>query len=218
MTSLRAALVFAALLAWLAPVSAQVLYKWVDKDGKTQYSDQPPKNFSGPVTRIEPDEKAAPGAAAPKADVSNAQREKANDDTRAIIEMAEKKRADRDKLEARVTAARARLADAKAKLENVTPGDDERQTIQQRMDQGVPLPGPNSSTTGGMFGMGAMNGTAARGNCTTTKNAAGNVVVMCPTAVPNEAYYDRVKQLEDAVKSAEDELDAAETAYRRGVD
>ena len=132
--------------------------------------------------------------------------------------MAEKKRAERDKLEARVIAARERLAAAKAQLDSVAPGDDERQVIQQRVDQVNPVPGPGSSSTGGMFGMGAMNGMAPRSNCTTSKNAAGNNVVMCPTAIPNEAYYDRVKQLEDAVKAAEDELAAAETAYRRGVD
>ncbi len=214
----RAALFLAALLALQGSASAQVLYKWVDKDGRTQYSDQPPKNFPGQVTRIEPDEKATAGSPAPKSDASPAKVQKANEDTRAIIEMAAKKRAERDKLEARVLAARERLAAAKAQRENAAPGDGERQVIQQRMDQGVPLPGPGSSTTGGMLGMGAMNGTAARSNCTTTRNAAGNNVVMCPTAVPNEAYYDRVKQLDDAVKAAEDELDAAEYAYRRGVD
>ena len=41
---------------------------------------------------------------------------------------------------------------------------------------------------------------------------------MCPTLVPGEPYYDRVKQLEDAVKAAEDDLADAEPAYRRGVD
>jgi hypothetical protein len=214
----RIVLLVAAAFALQGTASAQVLYKWVDKDGKTQYSDTPPKNFSGPVTRIEPDEKPTAGPPPPKSDGVAAKVQKANDDTRAIIEMAEKKRAQRDALEARVNTAREHLAAAKAARDNASPGDGERQVIQQRMDQGVPLPGPGSSTTGGMFGMGAMNGTAARSNCTTTKNAAGNNVVMCPTAVPNDAYYDRVKQLDDAVKAAEDELDAAETAYRRGVD
>ncbi|HLX24909.1 MAG TPA: DUF4124 domain-containing protein [Usitatibacter sp.] len=214
----RAALLLAALLAVQGTASAQVLYKWIDKDGRTQYSDQPPKNFPGPVTRIEPDEKATAGSPAPKADASPAKAQKANEDTRAIIQMAEKKRAERDALEARVVAARERLAALKAQRDNASPGDGERQVIQQRMDQGVPLPGAGSSTTGGMFGMGAMNGTAPRSNCTTSKNAAGNNVIMCPTSVPNESYYDRMKQLDDAVKAAEDELDAAETAYRRGVD
>jgi len=214
---LRGALLVAALLAFQATASGQVLYKWVDGDGRTQYSDQPPKNFKGTVTRIEPDEKATPAPDAPASNPAAAKAQKANDDTRAIIEMAQKKRAERDKLEARVKAARENLAAAQARLDNASPRDDERQTIQQRMDQVNPQPGPNSSSTGGMLGMGNVNGTA-RSNCVAGKNAAGNNVVMCPTAVPGDAYYDRVKTLEDAVKAAQDELDAAQTAYRRGVD
>ncbi|MFZ3322114.1 MAG: DUF4124 domain-containing protein [Usitatibacter sp.] len=218
-SSMRAAFLIAALVAFQAPASGQVLYKWVDKDGKTQYSDQPPKNFAGPVTRIEPDEKAAAAPPAPTSDPGAAAKaQKANDDIHAIIEMAAKKRAERDKLEARMIAARERLAAAKAALDGATPGDDEHQVIQQRVDQANPVPGPGSSSTGGMFGMGGTNGIAPRSNCSTSKNAAGNNVVMCPTIVPGEAYYDRVKQLEDAVKAAEDDLAAAETAYRRGVD
>ena len=45
--------------------------------------------------------------------------------------------------------------------------------------------------------------------------AAGAV---CPALIPNDAYYERQKQLEDAVKKAEEEVAAAEDAYRRGVD
>ena len=51
----------AAALALSLPIAAQVLYKWIDADGKVQYSDQPPKKHSGPVTRIEPDPAPAPG-------------------------------------------------------------------------------------------------------------------------------------------------------------
>ena len=42
--------------------------------------------------------------------------------------------------------------------------------------------------------------------------------MQCPALVPSEAYYDRVRELEEAVKRAEAELDDAERAYRRGVD
>jgi len=48
-------------LAFVGTASAQVLYKWVDDDGKTQYSDRPPKSFKGTVTRIDPDEQPTPG-------------------------------------------------------------------------------------------------------------------------------------------------------------
>jgi hypothetical protein len=217
-TLLRTALLVIAFVGLQGAAFCQVLYKWVDKDGKTQYSDQPPKNFSGTVTRIEPDEKATVAAppASPSPEALKA--EKANDDVRAIIEMAAKKRAEREKLEARVQAARTRLELAKAERDNASPTDTERQVIQQRVDVQNPQPGPGSSSNGGMFGMGTVSGPQTRSNCSTSKNAAGNVVVMCPTAVPSDAYYDRIKQLDDAVAAAEEELAAAETAYRRGVD
>ena len=35
-------LIAAMMLALAAPAAAQQLYKWVDKDGKTHYSDTPP--------------------------------------------------------------------------------------------------------------------------------------------------------------------------------
>lgn len=217
MSPLWIALLIAALLALPGEASAQVLYKWIDKDGKTQYSDQAPKNFSGPVTRIQPDEVATP-AAAPRTDAgTSAKAQKANDDTRAIIDMAQKKRALRNQLEARVKAARENLETAKNALANASPADDERQVIQQRIDQTTPNPGPGSASNGGMLGMNSSVGTA-RSNCVTGKNLSGNVVTMCPTAIPNDAYYDRLKQLEDNVKAAEDALAEAETAYRRGVD
>ena len=33
--------------AAIVPAGAQPLYKWVDDNGKTQYSDRPPKGFKG---------------------------------------------------------------------------------------------------------------------------------------------------------------------------
>ena len=51
--------VFAALLLLAAPFAAAQLYKWVDKDGKVQYSDQPPP--AGPAKQIN----VAPGPSAP---------------------------------------------------------------------------------------------------------------------------------------------------------
>lgn len=40
----------------------------------------------------------------------------------------------------------------------------------------------------------------------------------CPTRVPNDAYYERQKKLEEELKAAEEELAEAERAYRRGTD
>jgi Domain of unknown function (DUF4124) len=197
-------------------VFAQVLYKWIDNDGRVQYSDQPPKNFTGPVTKIEPDEKPTPSP--PRTSSSESKASGASDQAGGLIEMAAKKRAVRDKLEANLVAARARLAAAKAELDGATPGVDERMTIQQRQDAATPMPGPGSATTGGMFGMGGMSGTAPRSNCTVANNANGTPVQTCRAFVPAEGYYDRVQKLQDAVAAAEADVSAAETAYRRGVD
>jgi hypothetical protein len=41
---MRRILITAMMLALAAPVAAQQLYKWVDKEGKTHYSDTPPPN------------------------------------------------------------------------------------------------------------------------------------------------------------------------------
>ncbi len=202
---------------FVSAAEAQVLYKWMDADGKIHYSDAPPKNPPGPVTRIEPDEKPDNTwkPPVPKASVA------APADTEAAKprDQATQRRAKREQLEARVTAAREKLAAAKAALEaGQDPQDDERQTIQQRMDRNNPSPGPGSVSNGGMLGMGAMHGGAPRSNCSAAKDSSGNVITMCPTQIPTEAYYERIKKLEDDVKAAEEELDAAQEAYRRGVD
>ena len=41
---MRRILITAMMLALAAPLAAQQLYKWVDKEGKTHYSDTPPPN------------------------------------------------------------------------------------------------------------------------------------------------------------------------------
>ena len=132
---------------------------------------------------------------------------------------AGQKREERRKLEASVSAARIKLEAAKAALDaGGAPQDDERQVVQQRVETGRPAPGPGSASTGGMLGMGGMLGGAPRSNCTTVKGADGRVVTTCPTQVPNDAYYDRIRKLEDDVRAAEEGLEAAQRAYRRGVD
>jgi hypothetical protein len=63
------ALALAVALAASTPGSgalAQTLYKWIDKDGKVQYTDKPPVNFKGEVTRIEADAQPPPLKPAPK--------------------------------------------------------------------------------------------------------------------------------------------------------
>jgi hypothetical protein len=60
-------LILLALVASLAPLASAQLYKYVDKDGKTVYSDQPPANVDSKQLRI-PSAASAPAAtsAAPK--------------------------------------------------------------------------------------------------------------------------------------------------------
>ena len=211
----------AAILAlWLGAgcgeAAAQVLYKWVDADGKTQYSDRPPKNSSGPVTRMEPDEQPpAPLRVIPKPVAKTVPR--ADEIVSPANDAAAQRRETRRKLEAELNAARAKLASARAALDAGAPQDDERQVIQQKVEKGK-APGAGSASSGGMQGSGGMHGGAKRSNCVTVKGNDGKTITTCPTLVPNDAYYERVKTQEDAVKAAEEELAAAEQAYRRGAD
>ena len=195
-----AALVLAAALG-AAPLAAQVLYKWVDDQGKTQYSDRPPKNFKGEVSRIEtevdkttlpPSPQPAPpapaGGAATKAPAP------------ATEDIGAKRRATRARLEERLSKAREKVDTAKKALAQAeSPEADERQVVQQR------------AATGGMHGM------APRSNCR-TESAGGKKWLMCPTTVPSTEYHDRVGRLEEDLRKAEEELAAAEQAWRRGVD
>lgn len=175
--------------------AAQVLYKWTDKDGRVQYGDQPPKKFDGPVTRIEIDTKAntRPMKVAPRAPEETAEETPAE-----AADPARKRRMARLALESRLVEARARYEGAKKALEDAAAPDvEERQVVQQRFDKMQ----------------------AGRSNCRAAgKDANGKNIFNCPALVPNDAYYERIKRLEDAVKAAEDELAAAEQAYRRGTD
>ena len=203
-----AAFVAALLIALAGAASAQqTLYKWIDKDGKVQYSDKPPKDPAAAVTRIEIDPETNTTASAPPPRAVGP-----SEVDQKLIEMAAKRRAVREKLETDLKRARAKVTAAKMALAVAVPDDNERQVIQQRIQKGTPA-GPGSATTGGMLGNGGMLGAAPRSNCRTDGN-----VITCPTTVPGEAYYDRVQGLEDALRDAEKELADAELAYRRGVD
>ncbi len=206
----KAASTFAALLLGAlacAPLHAQVLYKWLDAQGRTQYSDQPPKNFKGEVTRIEPDVPASPARVAPApaapAAVGTAPGT-AEPEVQAPADYLTKRRATRNTLEARVKAARANLEAARKALEDGGETEpDERQIIQRQMQAGQ----------GGMHGQ-----SQQRSNCRATKDVNGKGVTVCAVAAPNEKYFDRVGKLEEAVKRAQEELDEALEARRRGAD
>jgi hypothetical protein len=196
----RAAAFLAAALALAAACAgAQTIYRWIDADGKVHYGDQLPKGYTGPATRIEPD-KPADGTGAPPSGVTVITPPRRTELSPPPTEdVAGKRRATREKLEAQVEAARARLAAArKARDEAPDAQEDERQIVRRVMDPaqaGVP-----------------------RSNCTPGRDASGQRIIMCPSPVPGDAYYDRIRQLDEAVTRAEDDLANAQQAYRRGVD
>ena len=192
---------------------SQALYKWVDKGGQTHYGDKPPKDSDGPVTRIEidvpPDKVSAPPDPAPAAPAPKAAKplDEPND-------LLTRRRALRARLGGNLERARATLESAKQALaEGASLEDDERQTTQRRTDQNGPRNAGGPPVAGGMHGM-----STAQSNCMPVPGKDPRLVRMCPSVVPNEKYFDRVQQLEDAVRRAEEELDVAQAAYRRGVD
>jgi hypothetical protein len=207
---LRAAsVVLAVALVVGLPLHAQVLYKWTDDTGRVQYSDKPPKNFMGEITRIEPDVQPAtappwvPPAAASAPPTRSKEPEAAS--KAAPQDMATKRRTTRDALALRLEQARENLAQARRALDAAggPSGPEESQVVQQIQ----------TADAGGMHGL-----SVQRSNCSPVVGKDGKAAVMCPALVPNDFYFDRVSKLEEAVKRAEVELDAAEQAYRRGVD
>lgn len=197
----RLAIVIAVAFATL-PAIAQTLYKWIDTEGRVQYSDKPPKGFKGEVTRIDPEvEKNTlpPAPTVPRSSPAGGAAETGKAAPRPD-DSAAKRRATRARLEARLTKARADVASAKKALEeSESPGDEERQVVQQR------------AAKGGMHGM------APRSNCREEKKD-GMKWTMCPTFVPTPEYHERVAKLEESLRKAEEELAAAEQAWRRERD
>jgi hypothetical protein len=178
---------------------AQTLYRWIDAEGKTHYGDRPPKNAIG-LTKVDtgPETNAlsAPLVPAPKATPAAGDApQKA-----AAADVATQRRETRERLEADLKRARENLELAKKMLaEGGDMMEDERQAVQQQAGR------PPVTAT-------------ARQNCRQVTGKDGKPALMCPASVPNEKYYERIAQLEEAVRKAEEEVAAAETAYRRGVD
>jgi hypothetical protein len=194
-----------ALCAFAGAASAQVLYKWTDADGKTQYSDRPPKNFTGVVTRMEPDVQPPPGSpykAPDKAPASGS--DKTREAPAVPPDRATQRRTTRDALEKRVADARANLEKARKALESgENPEPEEQQVVQQQQKPGQ----------GGMHGL-----SQQRSTCRPSMDVKGKAIVLCNATMPNEQYFERQVNLEEAVKQAEEELAAAQEAWRRGMD
>jgi hypothetical protein len=201
----RAACVAAALLvAFTAhaqspsapPSQTRTLYRWMDDQGRVQYSDRAPVGFKGEVTKVEVDldtntRPLSPPAPPPRQAIPA---EMLRDVTPDIAKQRRDKRA---KLDQEVRTAEKKVAAAKSALEaGADPKDDERSVIQRRFDRPDP----------------------AKSNCRIVPGADGRSAIVCPALIPNEQYYERIKVLEDALRQAEDELAQAQQAYRRGVD
>jgi Domain of unknown function (DUF4124) len=183
--------------------SAQVLYKYVDANGKVTYSDRAPK-AGEKAERIQADTKtnviSSPVSASGGA--SNNGKEGSADINVRVKERA----ALRDTLKGQVDAARAELERAKLALEEgKTPREGEQRiivkpaTVKAKDGTIVTVPtvaNPVSSP--------------AIGNLTPTP-AGQNVVTR------TDAYSERIAGLEAAVKEAEAKLELAETNYRRGA-
>ncbi len=193
----RAALLAAALLASACVLAdSRTLYRWTDAQGRVQYSDRPPTGFKGEVTRVEVDlDTNAPNAAAPRAPLVAP--EVLRDVVAPPVDIAKSRREKREKLDAAVKNAQQRVAAAKAALAG---GEDLRDTERQVVQRRFARP------------------QAGRSNCRAAADANGRTVFNCPSSVPNDEYYDRIRGLEEELKQAEEELDQAQVAYRRGVD
>jgi len=188
-----------------APASATTLYTWIDAQGRTQYSDRPPKDFKGEVRSIEtdappppqfmPEPRAAIPAAVPAAKADT-----------APGGIGGQRRATRERLEAELNAARQKVEEARQAL---AAGQDA--TVDDRQLLSRPVAPPPGQP-------GVEVPTALRRNCRVTSTPNGAKTTACPVSVPTEEYYARVHELEEALARAEAGLEAAQIAYRRGVD
>lgn len=197
------------------------LYRWTDANGRVVYGDKPPKNALN-VTRVDVDTstttipaRPVPAPAAPAASAAPAPQ---------VPDILTQRRATRARLEAAVAQARERLDLARKNLAEASDmAPDEQQSVVEKVADlppgtQAPLspgvdPGNMQVVGGGMYGM-----SVSRQNCSKVRGPSGKAGVICPTIIPNQAYRERIAMLEDAVKKAEADLDAAQEAYRRGVD
>ena len=189
----RAAALAAMLAVGIAHAEIRTLYRWTDAQGRVQYSDRaPPASFKGEVTRIEVDTDTNTKAAeTPRAPLV------APDVLKDVTpDVGKARREKREKLEAAVRAAEKKVAEAKAAIEQGgDPKEDEQGVVQRRFAK------PQ----------------AGKANCRVVVEGERKTVI-CPALAPNEQYYERQKGLEEALRKAEEELNDAQQAYRRGVD
>lgn len=185
---------------WLAVVcllpalaGAQVLYRYLDKEGRVVLSDRPPAQ--GAFERIESD---------PNTNVIQSPRRSSDTPSTAGSTLARERQQRRDKLRAAIDEARKRLEAAQAALRaGQDPQEGEWRPVQVRPDnQGK----PNSK---GQV-------TALGGKVVCPIDPYGKPLCVSGNS-PGEEYYKRIEMLEDAVRKAEQALHAAEQDYRRNA-
>lgn len=194
-SALNAVLVVAA-GSLIISTQAQTLYRDIDKDGKVTYSDEP-TGKNGKTTTLEFD-KNLNVTASPKR-YSDGKKSDFDERIRKRAALRDKLRADLEKAQARLAAAETALANGR------DPRDEELQpTISNPDNNGK----PNAA--------GIITGRSGLVVCSKDKNPDGSQRIVCPAiSVPNEEYPKRVKELEDAVARAEEEVRRAGQAYRR---
>jgi hypothetical protein len=205
------------LCSFAAATAAQVLYKWTDSSGKVVYSDRPPpKGFQGTVSRIESDPMPPPVVVEPREAAPAAK-------PATTPDLATRRRETRERLQAQVDAARARVEVARKALEDAqSPGEDDRRVIQRRIDPSTStvanrVPGVVDPDVNAVMG-GAPTGPSPKGACRSYKGQDGKEYNICAKSILSPEYHERVEKLEEALRLAEQQLDAAQEAYRRGVD
>jgi hypothetical protein len=191
---LPVALFLAGVLAAVAsPAQAVTFYKWTDSQGQVHYGDAPPKEYASVAQRVDVDT-TRNVATPPRPPVQPAV---VPEPPTATPDLLTQRRLTRDRLEKNLEQARERLDLArKALAETVGPQEGEQQ-VTQGQPLSAPLPGQS--------------------NCRTIATPDGARVV-CPHLVPNEQYYERIDKLQESVRLAEQAVEEAEQAYRRGVD
>ena len=175
---------------------AQTLYRDIAEDGKVTYSDKPPRK-GGKTTTLEIDKNL---------NVTEPLKRNSEGKKLDFGERIKKREALRDRLRADLDKAQALLAAAETALANGrNPRDEELQPTISYVDNNGK---PNAA--------GIITGRSGRVVCSKEKNPDGSELITCPAiSVPNEEYPKRVKELEDAVSMAEEEVRRAEQAYRR---
>ncbi len=133
----------------VAPLASAQMYKYVDKDGKTVYSDQPPANVDSKQLNVQPGVTSSAPAAAPKSAVEqDKQLQKGRDEARERAKKSENAAKEAEAKEQACASARAaykiysdggRILKSDDKGERVFLGDEEidaeRERTKRLMDE-----------------------------------------------------------------------------------